>query len=52
MTIKEAFMGLLVCSAIGLLIGHIWNKHSESKLPRMATVTVGPIEEIVIVKDK
>lgn len=51
MTIQKTFLFLLTATTIGLLVGHLWNKHSESKLPRMAHVVIGDVE-IIHVSDK
>jgi hypothetical protein len=38
MKLKNAFMMILTATAIGLLIGHAWNLHTRSKMPRMMTL--------------
>lgn len=44
MTIQKTFLLLLTAMAIGLCIGHLWNKHEEKKLPRMAHMEIGTVE--------
>jgi len=54
MTLKYAVLGLLTATALGLMIGSLWNTHTRNSVvreSRIAHVEIGPVE-IVKASDK